>query len=107
MLNQASVINADVDVSDFEDITIQFLSDVGQLYDGTSLSNVLENIQAISGDYSEDDYANGPCTTSLQSEMTERFPNSIPALLSTTQLFLPWGALHMPGMENRAYCTRL
>lgn len=91
-------LRADVDVSDFSDVTLRFLGDIGELYASASLGEALSRFQALSNNYSEDDIK-----TVFDDILVRRNAHLLEAFdanaASHDAVIIPWGALHMPGLE--------
>ena len=94
-----SVLRPDIDVSDFSDQTIEFLSQVSQIYQAKGPLDALMRIEAVMNE-----------TTSAQVEgffkdvVAKRNTHVLAAvdaeLPHYEAIVIPWGAMHMPGLEQ-------
>lgn len=98
-LRVPSVIRADIDISDFSANTISFLGEVGELYNAPSIWGAWRRIQSMSDRYTDKD------VSAIYGELIDRRNAK---LISTfdreaanrASVVIPWGAEHMPGIEN-------
>jgi hypothetical protein len=91
------VVNADVDASEFSDVTIRFLAAVAEVYRNESMAEFLS--AAVSGEeFTEEEYA-----TILREIIAERDAHALARIDESLEdfdvLIVPWGAAHMPGLE--------
>lgn len=93
------VVNADVDAADFRDETIELLAALGRAYRSEDFATALQRIQAASREL-------GPEETAivLDDLIDRRNARVLDALDEALPVYrhvvVPWGALHMPGIES-------
>ena len=90
--------NADVDVSDFRPQTLEWLEDVARLWDSSSVLEALR--QLLQQMTQQADVVRGALLDILVLR-NEHLLHELEASLSAhPRLIVPWGALHMPGLER-------
>lgn len=96
---RADVIDADVDVSQFSDVTIRFLNDVGSIYGSKSVWQALGRIDAMDDRYSDKEVAAvfHDIIDRRNAEVVATFDREVAA---HPLIVIPWGAQHMPGIEK-------
>ncbi|MEN6541917.1 hypothetical protein [Parvibaculum sp.] len=95
----SNVIRADIDISDFSTKTVDFLREVGELYNAPSIWEAYRRIQAMSERYSDKDVAAiyGELIDKRNAKLIATFDKNAPA---SATVIIPWGAEHMPGVEK-------
>jgi uncharacterized protein YbaP (TraB family) len=91
-------VRADIDVSEFSELTIRFVSRVGEIYASATFNEALQKLTAIMGEFSEAEIA------LVMDDLVRRRNDKVLAeldrrLAEFDTVFIPWGALHMPGLE--------
>lgn len=93
------IVRADIDVSEFSDSTIRYLSEVGDIYGARSLRDALERFSALNTQFSEEE------AVLVWSEVIDKRNKKLLAVFddeapSNPVVVIPWGAAHMPGIEQ-------
>ena len=93
------ILSADRDISDFSKTTIQFLSAVIKVYSSDSLAQTLGRFSALNKNFSEQD-----AKVVFDDILNKRNDHVLAALDARINdydtIIIPWGALHMPGLQN-------
>ncbi len=97
--NGASVLRPDVDISEFSDTTISFLSRVSEIYQAKGFFDALLRIQAVMKDLTPADIE------SFFHDVVEKRNAHVLAAVDAElphyhAIVIPWGAMHMPGLEK-------
>ena len=90
---------ADMDLSDFSPVTIRFLNVAAALYGSSSIAEATQHFDTLINGFTEDE---------LQTVMSDILEKRNAAVLAAFDeeindydtLVIPWGALHMPGIEK-------
>lgn len=92
------ILRADVDVSDFKPVTLKFLGDLGELYASETVGEAITRFQALSDKYSENDVEMvfDDILKNRNAHLMAAFDANA---ASYSSVIIPWGALHMPGLE--------
>ncbi len=93
------IVRADIDVSEFSDSTIRYLSEVGDIYGARSLRDAFERFSALNTQFSEEE------AVLVWSEVIDKRNKKLLAVFddeapSNPVVVIPWGAAHMPGIEQ-------
>jgi len=92
------ILRADVDVSDFSPVTLRFLTELGELYASPTLGDAVSRFRGLSDHYTESEIAS--VFDDILIRRNEHLLASFDAnAMSYDTVIIPWGALHMPGLE--------
>jgi hypothetical protein len=96
---RADLVHADVDLSEFSEVTIRFLREVAGLYGSQSVVEALGHLHAVTSEFSDQEFA-----IVMADLIDRRNARVIAAFDSNAEAYdtviIPWGALHMPGFER-------
>ncbi len=94
-----TVVRADIDISDFREITIRFISMVGEIYASPTASAAFEKFSAFTSSFTDDDMK-----IVMEDLVDKRNAKALAEfdkrLADYDTIFIPWGALHMPKLEQ-------
>jgi len=95
----ADVVYADVDLSEFSETTIGFLNETAKLYDSPTLAVAWERLQELSMKYPD------PDVEIVMADIVDKRNDKVLSEFDLRQedynvIIIPWGALHMPGIEE-------
>jgi len=92
------IIHADLDVSDFHDVTVSFLNYIGALYDSGSLPEAISQIMTLNKRYTAEEFQTimGDVLTRRNEAVLTAFDKLAP---NYEVVVIPWGGMHMPGLE--------
>jgi len=94
------VLFADIDVSDLSPSTLRFLEAVGTVFQAPSFSEAMQRYIAISQQFKEDEVKGV-----MDEILTKRNDHVIAAFDKYEPqyrlIYMPWGALHLPGIEDK------
>jgi len=89
---------ADVDISEFSEVTLRFLNAVADFYASRSVIELIRNSDPLSNEFSEEDYK--LVFSDLIGKRNDRLMAEFDAaIVDYDAVVIPWGAMHMPGLE--------
>lgn len=93
------VVRADIDVSEFTPLTLRFIGRVSEVYASRTFQEAMQKLTEVSGEFTDaeiklvmDDLI-AKRNTRVLAELDKRLANY-------RVVFIPWGAQHMPDLEN-------
>ena len=94
------VLFADIDVSDLSPSTLRFLEAVGTVFQAPSFSEAMQRYVAISQQFKEDE------VKGVMDEILTKRNDHVIAAFDRYEpqyrlIYMPWGALHLPGIEDK------
>jgi hypothetical protein len=94
------VLFADIDVSDLSPSTLRFLEAVGTVFQSPTFAEAMQRYIAISQQFKEDEVKGV-----MDEILTKRNDHVIAAFDKYEPqyrlIYMPWGALHLPGIEDK------
>ncbi|MEQ1754215.1 MAG: hypothetical protein ABL973_08770 [Micropepsaceae bacterium] len=98
--NAPHVLFADIDVSDLSPSTLRFLEAVGTIFQSSSLSEAMQRYVEMSGKFTDDE------VRGVMDEIVRKRNDKVIAAFDKYEpqyriVYLPWGALHMPDLEDK------
>ncbi len=94
-----AVMHADIDVSEFSDVTIRFLTEIGEIYSSDSIWQAFRRIGAMNDHYTEQD-VNTVYADIIDKRNARLIASLDQALATHNTIIIPWGAEHMPTLEK-------
>jgi hypothetical protein len=94
------VVFADIDVSDLSPSTLRFLEAVGTVFQAPNLTEAVQRYIAISQQFKEEE------VKGVMDEILTKRNEHVVAAFDKYEpqyrlIYMPWGALHMPGIEDK------
>ncbi len=94
-----TVIRADIDISEFREITIRFIGKVGEIYASPTAGEALEKLSTFTSSFTDDDMK-----IVMEDLVDKRNAKALAEfdkrLGDYETVVIPWGALHMPKLEQ-------
>lgn len=93
------VVFADIDVSELSPATTRFLEAVGTIFQSPTLAEALQRYVAVASQFTDDEVK--AIMDEIVNKRNQRALSSFDKYADQYKtIYLPWGALHMPGFED-------
>ncbi len=93
------VVFADIDVSELSPATTRFLEAVGTIFQSPTLAEALQRYVAVASQFTDDEVK--AIMAEIVNKRNQRALSSFDKYADQYKtIYLPWGALHMPGFED-------
>ncbi len=93
------VVFADIDVSELSPATTRFLEAVGTVFQSPTLAEALQRYVAVASQFTDDEVK--AIMDEIVNKRNQRALSSFDKYADQYKtIYLPWGALHMPGFED-------